>query len=233
MERNEFNAVMKEIGDYFGEKNFPPKVSDVVWQVVRRISKQEFRQVVNVLVEESTRPPSPAAIRKAAGPYIRNAELAWRNAEIKKLEGQTERCMACGGSGYVFAMDRENPALEYSFACHQCHAPRVRGFKVVKGSSNDPKAVREWDDSLKEKFIPVSHRLESLEKATAYRLSRTEATVCLNWMKRLKENPHSLQNFVKARGVVPPYLREFLVAKNLGHFLARGSIDGVHDEKTI
>jgi hypothetical protein len=215
VEYSEFQEQMGELADFYGEKNFSPRVNGIIWQIVQRLTVGDFKAVIQILVEEGARPPNPAAIRKAAMPYIRRAEQNWRQSEVKKLEELKERCKSCDGSGYVFALLRANPAHEYSFACPACEAPRVRGFKVAIGPTNDPKAVRLWEDSLKPEFIPVSHKLESMKAASAYQLSRAEAQICLSWCKRLKENRYALDSFKRAGGTIPVFLKNFLHEKGI------------------
>lgn len=66
-------------------------------------------------------------------------------------------CIYCDNTGYVMALSRQDPTLEYSFLCHVCDVGPMVGAK--------------WSDSLKAEFIPVSFRTESYTAAS--RLKRT------------------------------------------------------------
>lgn len=69
-------------------------------------------------------------------------------------------CIYCDNTGYVMALSRQDPTLEYSFLCHVCDTGTMVGTR--------------WSDSLKAEFIPVSFRTESYTAAS--RLKRAAET---------------------------------------------------------
>lgn len=163
----DFKDVMNQLVDYYGDKAFSPHARSILWRILSPLSRSEALRVIELVAEEHSRAPSIAAIKKAAAPYLRDAETRRQRLEIERLEQMREgRCQSCDFTGYVLALSRADLTIEYSFRCPSCPAARARRID---------ERIQQWSDELKTNFIPVSFRNESHEAAKkAQRKSNAE-----------------------------------------------------------
>lgn len=151
MTPSEFKLGLEELRRFFGENNYNPSMSSVLWDILRPLSYAEFNRVIDLLVQEHPRAPSVASIKKAALPMLRDAETIMQRDKIAALEEIGQRCKRCDHSGFVIALLKSNPAAEFSFRCPACSAAKARKID---------QRIPEWSDELKEKYIPTSFRTE-------------------------------------------------------------------------
>ena len=157
MNNTEFHEVLQELGSYYGDKPYSQRMVGMLWQILQPISRSEAMQIVEALAQKHVKAPTPAMVKQEALPFLARAHERRRQAAIEELEAGAP-CSTCGHTGYVLALLRSDPRIEYSFRCPHCVAARVRRI--------DPH-IREWADELRERYIPVSLRLESHTAARA------------------------------------------------------------------
>lgn len=179
----DFKSVMNALTDYYGDKAFSPHARNILYRILSPLSFGEAMRVVDLVAEEHGRAPTIAAIKKAALPFLRDTELRRQRLEIERLEEMREgRCKACDFSGYVLALRRDNPVIEYSFRCPSCPAAKARRID---------ERILEWRDELKASFIPVSFKNESHENA-----------------RRLQRDTHMTEINKRRGGKIQPVNRE-------------------------
>lgn len=155
----EFKECMFQLSDYYGEKAFPPRTRDILFRLLSGLAKAELLRIIDLVAEEHARAPTIAAIKKTALPFLRDAEQRRMRSEVDRLEDMREgRCKFCDFTGYVLALSRKDPTLEYSFRCPSCPAAKARRID---------QRIHEWSDELKAAYVPVSFRNESHEAARA------------------------------------------------------------------
>jgi ribosomal protein L37AE/L43A len=159
MEFREFEKLMGELRDYYGEKGFPPKSATVIFRLVKDLTPGEFSQVIEQLTEQEVRAPSPAVIKRQAQPLINRARERRQRQKLEELERSGTFCVYCGHSGYVTALKRTSPCAEFSFRCPFCPATKVR---------RQSEKIPFWSDEWKADFVPVSFRKESYEAASKF-----------------------------------------------------------------
>ncbi len=157
MNGSDFKAIMGTLTDYYGDKAFSPHARSILWRILEPLSPHVAARVIELVAEEHARAPSIAAIKKAALPFLRDAEQRRQRIEIERLEDMREgRCVFCDFTGYVLALDRNDPTIEFSFRCPSCPAAKARRID---------ERIPQWSDELRERYQPVSFRNESHEAA--------------------------------------------------------------------
>ena len=136
---------MAELRDYFGDNAFPPKQSQILWQIFEPLAASEFRAVIQAVIEENARTPTIAAFRKAGGALIRDALKRRQQERTAELDAAPVKCRACQNTGLMSALRRESPQHEVSFRCPYCEAAKIRrlSHKIVL-----------WIDELKTRYEP-------------------------------------------------------------------------------
>lgn len=199
MKGEDFKPLLRELTDFYGAKVFSEQGAMIIWRIMEPLTPGEGRQVVESVLEQHGRAPTPAQIRQAAAPYLKKLEERRQQARSRQVELEGN-CHFCAGSGFVLALSRKDPTAEYSFACPYCEAASVRKIRTV--------AI--WDDARKPDFVPVSFKLESHAGAREFQEKHRIPVVRAAWAKRLEKHPWALANLRKARGVIPDYLNDML-----------------------
>ena len=157
MTPSDFNSCMSALGDYYGDKAFPPRSKDILFRILIGLAKNDLLRVIDLVAEEHARAPTIAAIKKTALPFLRDAEARRTRIEIERLEGTKEaRCRRCDFTGYVLALSKTDVTIEFSFRCPSCPAARARRIDS---------RIPEWSHELNANYIPVGFQLESHESA--------------------------------------------------------------------
>lgn len=155
MDLREFDSLFAEMKDYFGDKNFPPKVGGVIFRIVQDLSPGEFSQVIGTLIESSTRAPTPAAVKQAALPLIARARERAQRKKLDDLEKLGERCINCDFTGFIYALKRTSPNHEFAFQCPFCPAAKLRRFQAHK--------IPIWSDLMSGEYARTSMKTASIE----------------------------------------------------------------------
>ncbi len=210
MNNAEFSSGMGRLRDYFGDKAYTPKVETIIWRLVSAISRAEFEQVIEALVEEHQRPPTPALIKRAALPYIRKAEEAKRAAMVKGISSEAS-CRICGNSGHMLALLRSSPDKEFSFRCGYCRAGEMLRLN----------GILPWSDDFKDRYIPVSLKLDSFSAARELQNKHLRPEIVRSWAKRLVTHPWALASLRRAMGGAAALVTTWLTEAGLGHLTKR------------
>lgn len=208
MDNREFATSMSRLRDYFGDKSYPPRTESVIYRIVSPISRSEFEQVIEILVEENQRPPTPGQIKRAAGHYLRRAEEARRAAIVRAINAGAT-CRICGNSGHMLALLRSSPEKEFSFRCSYCRA--AEGLRLT--------AIPLWRDELKDQFIPVSLKLDSFIAARELQAQHMRPAVVKSWATRLRTQPWTLGRFHRAMGAAADLVAKYLTEAGLGRLV--------------
>jgi hypothetical protein len=186
---SDFKTVMGTLTDYYGEKAFSPHARTILWRILSPLDLNIALRVVELVAEEHARMPTIAAIKKSALPFLRDAEQRRQRIEVDRLEAMREgRCMGCDFTGYVLALDKTDPTLEFSFRCPSCPAAKARRID---------ERIPEWSDELKERYTPVSFRNESHEAARALQRQTNTAKITKRGGKALRAANAELADFAQ------------------------------------
>ncbi len=123
MLESEFDEIIEELVDSYGQNHFPPKVVGRIWAIFKNLTKEEFRNGLDLIIEETPYAPTIARLRKAL-----KAALDKNNANdrMKKMEElrKDNYCQVCGCGGLVNAISASN-GLNYSYRCCYCQAANI------------------------------------------------------------------------------------------------------------
>ena len=147
MLREEFDEVINELIDSYGQNKYPPRSVDKLWFAIKFISQKEFQHAVDQIVEDGYGYPNTMKIRKALSASIQRHKTNEKKKKIDSFISSGDGCEKCGNTGFVTAFLKENPFAEYAFKCPFCDVAELMSI------SSD---FVTWDNGKTDKFIPVS-----------------------------------------------------------------------------
>lgn len=163
MTNHDFNRFITELSSYYKHDCFSPGMLGVIWKIVEPLTPYEGEQVIDLVVQHNPRVPTPAQIKQAALPLLGKAWERLRQSKLTVINDGVP-CVHCADSGVVFALLRTDPRAEYSFGCPKCKAYEVRKLK-------HPPV---WQDSHREKYIPMSLKPDSFNAVAKLRIDEYE-----------------------------------------------------------
>lgn len=186
MNRDEFTRAFDELVECYGDRAFPAEMRMRIWRFAEPLHFGDFVQVLEHVIDESPRTPTPGTIKRACMPLLRKVSQAKMAERIRTLEEAEDKCEYCASSGFITVLLRENPAAEFSFRCNRCGAAAVRRLS---------QSIPVWSDELRGKYAPFSFREESF--TTAMKVQRAAARVTGN---PKPENLESANETLRALG---------------------------------
>ncbi len=133
MTPTEFKDTVREmLTEPWGEKSYPPPVTDRLWRMVRTVNVGEFRAALDTLMMTSVRAPNLGQIRGACIPAINRAIEEARREKISSLGAHT--CQHCAGTGWVVTIPFDNPLGDRAFICTKCESAKIRGIRPGRGA---------------------------------------------------------------------------------------------------
>lgn len=165
MIESEFNRIVSEqLHDSWGLKAYPPAVVNKLWRMVREINAGDFRSALDTLSMTVTRAPALGQIRAACMPAIARGLEDKRREQVKKLDAAG--CTMCGGSGWVAAVLRNDPMIEFAFICN-CPASSAHGITTSRGARYwAPEFEESGEYVVRRHTLAAAKEIRSLEEST-------------------------------------------------------------------
>jgi len=168
MTRNEFEAVMDDLRDCYGERTYSETRCDIIFEKLNFIPFDHFRAAARAMIARSIK-----------APMLQDFESIFSSklAEYKKIETEKKLknfpdCRTCGNVGVQFSRDIDMPHLgSYAFQC-DCQRgamaypayPKLKyseriNPKSEKLNANDIRAVEEFKSFLNDPRASLFRRL--------------------------------------------------------------------------
>ena len=129
MTRSEFNNIMTELTDNFGEKIYPPARISIIWAAVQGLDGGEFRGILRHLVMNERFAPAPGKIISACYESLNRQMVAEKRKKLEELQASGTQCRWCGNCGTVSAHPKD-PRIKrgqpFAFRC-DCAAGDISG----------------------------------------------------------------------------------------------------------
>lgn len=173
MNNAEFLTISNELRAQWGENHYSHAQIVTLGEIVRPLSAQEFRKVLDELAMSCTRAPSIAQIKGAALPLLQRYEDQERHRRLSAAKAGS--CQFCGGSGWVQIYRDEDPLTHCAVIC-TCPAPAAIGIRPGICKFQKDVVTRCWTGELLEQgWHRIEQNMPSRERyAAAYKSWRAD-----------------------------------------------------------